>query len=133
MGHQRMLAANLACLDTKGCASAVTPVLVMRCIWSSSVPLAALRGHFPDNLQAHQTMQQFLWQADLLQVAGFRHEKLQTVDPDDGPNISLASWNDVMFLSCLVGAPLIWHCEDLQSDGRQPLDNLALIDKPAGR
>ena len=35
-------------------------------------------------------MQHFMWQADLLQVAEFRHEELQTVDPDNGPNISLA-------------------------------------------
>ena len=37
MGCQRRLAASLACLDTRGCASFVALVLVMRCTWSLSV------------------------------------------------------------------------------------------------
>ena len=32
-----VLAASLACLDIRGCASSVAPVLVMRCTWSLSV------------------------------------------------------------------------------------------------
>ena len=36
---QRILAASLACLDTRGCASFVALVLVMRCTWSLSVQL----------------------------------------------------------------------------------------------
>ena len=37
MGYQRTLAASLACLDIRGCASSVALVLAMRCTWSLSV------------------------------------------------------------------------------------------------
>ena len=33
--------------------------------------MADLRSQFSDNFQAHQTMQQFMWQPNLLQVAKF--------------------------------------------------------------
>ena len=33
--------------------------------------LADLHGQFPDIVQAHQTMQQFMWQPNLTQVAKF--------------------------------------------------------------
>ena len=33
--------------------------------------MADLHGPFPDILQAHQMMQQFMWQPNLLQVAKF--------------------------------------------------------------
>ena len=49
-----------------------------------------LCGQFPDIFQAHQTMQQFMWQPNLLQVAKFRDvgmKRLQTVDPNEGSNI----------------------------------------------
>ena len=49
-----------------------------------------LRGQFPDIFQPHQTMQQFMWQPNLLQVAKFLDagmKRLQTVDPDEGSNI----------------------------------------------
>ena len=45
---------------------------------------------FPDIFQPHQTMQQFMWQPDLLQVAKFLDagmKRLQTVDPNEGSNI----------------------------------------------
>ena len=48
-----------------------------------------LRGQFPD-IQPHHTMQQFMWQPNLLQVAKFLDagmKRLQTVDPDEGSNI----------------------------------------------
>ena len=37
MGYQRILAASLACLDIRGCASIGARVLVMSCTWSLSV------------------------------------------------------------------------------------------------
>ena len=37
MDYQRMLAANLACLDIRGCVSFVALVLVVRCTWPLSV------------------------------------------------------------------------------------------------
>ena len=49
-----------------------------------------LRGQFPYIFQPHQTMQQFMWQSNLLQVAKFLDagmKRLQTVDPDEGSNI----------------------------------------------
>ena len=49
-----------------------------------------LRGQFPDIFQPQQTMQQFMWQPNLLQVAKFLDagmKRLQTVDPDEGSNI----------------------------------------------
>ena len=52
--------------------------------------MADLRGQFPDIFQPHQTMQQFMWQPNLLQVAKFLDagmKRLQTVDPDEGSNI----------------------------------------------
>ena len=52
--------------------------------------MADLRGHPPDIFEAHQTMQQFMWQPNLLQVAKFLDagmKRLQTVDPNEGSNI----------------------------------------------
>ena len=49
-----------------------------------------LRGQSPDIFQAHQTMQQFMWQPNLLQVATFLDagmKRLQTVDPNERSNI----------------------------------------------
>ena len=49
-----------------------------------------LRGQIPDILQPHQTMQQFMWRPNLLQVAKFLDagmKRLQTVDPNEGSNI----------------------------------------------
>ena len=51
---------------------------------------ADLRGYFPDIFEAHHTMQLFMWQPNLLQVAKFLHagmKRLQTVDPNEGSNI----------------------------------------------
>ena len=51
--------------------------------------MADLRGFFPDTFEAHQTMQQFMWQPNLLQVAKFLDagmKRLQTVDPNEGSN-----------------------------------------------
>ena len=45
---------------------------------------------FPDIFQPHQTMQQFMWQPNMLQVAKFLDagmKRLQTVDPNEGSNI----------------------------------------------
>ena len=68
--------------------------------------MADMRGQFPDIFQPHQTMQQFMWQPNMLQVAKFLDagmKRLQTVDPNKGVEhlISQAGWNDVIFLSCL--------------------------------
>ena len=55
--------------------------------------MADLRGQFPYIFQAHQTMHQIMWQPNLLQVAKFLDAamtSLQTVDPDEGSNISSA-------------------------------------------
>ena len=52
--------------------------------------MADLRVQFPDYFQPHQTMQQFMWQPALLQVAIFLDagmKRLQTVDPNGGSNI----------------------------------------------
>ena len=52
--------------------------------------MADLHGQFPDIFQAHQTMQQFMWQPNLLQVAKFLGagmKRSQTVDPNEGSNI----------------------------------------------
>ena len=52
--------------------------------------MADLRGQFPDIFPPHQTMQQFMWQQNLLQVAKFLDagmKILQTVDPNEGSNI----------------------------------------------
>ena len=66
-------------------------VLVMRCTLSfECAAMTDLRGQFPDIFQPHQTMQQFMWQPNLLQVAKFLDagmKRLQTVDPDEGSNI----------------------------------------------
>ena len=89
MGYQRILAASVACLDIRGCANSVALVLVMSCTWSLSVQ-QWLRGRFPDIFEAHQTMQQFMWQPNMLQVAKFLDagmKRLQTVDPNEGSNI----------------------------------------------
>ena len=47
-------------------------------------------SHFSDIFQAHQTMQQVMWQPNMLQVAKFLDagmKRLQAVDPDEGSNI----------------------------------------------
>ena len=52
--------------------------------------MADLRGQFPDIFQPRQTMQQFMWQPNLLQIAIFLDagmKRLQTVDPNEGSNI----------------------------------------------
>ena len=52
--------------------------------------MANLRGQFPDIFQPYQTMQQFMWQPDMLQVTKFLDagmKRLQTVDPNEGSNI----------------------------------------------
>ena len=52
--------------------------------------MADLRGQFPYIFQPHQTMQQFMWQPNLLQVAKFLDagmKRLQTVDPNEGSNM----------------------------------------------
>ena len=52
--------------------------------------MADLRGQFPDIFQPHQTMQQFMWQPNMSQVAKFLDagmKRLQTVDPNEGSNI----------------------------------------------
>ena len=49
-----------------------------------------LRGQSPYIFQPHQTMQQFMRQSNLLQVAKFLDagmKIMQTVDPDEGSNI----------------------------------------------
>ena len=49
-----------------------------------------LRGQLPHILQAHQTVQQFMWQPNLLQVAKFLDagmKRVQTVDPNEGSNL----------------------------------------------
>ena len=49
--------------------------------------MADLRGQFPDSFQAHQTMQQFMWQPNLLQVAKFLDagmKRLYLVEPNEG-------------------------------------------------
>ena len=74
----------------RGCASSVALVSAMRCTWSLSTAMTDLRGQFPDIFQAHQTVQQFTWQPNVLQVAKFLDagmKSLQTVDPSEGPNI----------------------------------------------
>ena len=56
----------------------------------ASAAVADLRGQLPDIFQPHQTMQQFMWQPNLLQVAKFLDagmKRLQTVDPNEGSNI----------------------------------------------
>ena len=59
--------------------------------WSlKCVAMADLRGQIPDIFQPHQTMQHFMWQPNLLQVAKFLDagmKRLQTVDPNKGSNI----------------------------------------------
>ena len=77
MNYHIKLAANLACQDIRGCASSVAPVLMMRCTWSLSVQRWQICMAMFQLFQAHQTMQQFMWQPSLLQVAKSlcRHEK----------------------------------------------------------
>ena len=68
--------------------------------------MADLHGHFPHIFEAHQTMQELMWQPNLLQVAKFLDagmERLQTVDGVEHLT-SQAGWNDV-FLSCLDAGP----------------------------
>ena len=47
MDYQRMLAANLACLDIRGWVSFVALVLVVRCTWPLNV-MADLCGQSPE-------------------------------------------------------------------------------------
>ena len=52
--------------------------------------LADLRDCFPEVFHAGQTMQQFMWQPNLLQVSKFLiagMKRMQTIGPDDGSNI----------------------------------------------
>ena len=52
--------------------------------------MADLRGQFPGIFQPHQTMQQFMWQPNMLQVVKFLDagmKRMQTVDPKVGSNI----------------------------------------------
>ena len=52
--------------------------------------LADLRAQFASVFQERQTMQQFMWQPDMLQVAKFLDagvKKMQEIDPDAGSNI----------------------------------------------
>ena len=65
-------------------------VLAMRCTWSLSVQrwqICVANFHI---FQPYQTMQQFMWQPNMLQVAKFLDagmKRLQTVDPNEGSNI----------------------------------------------
>ena len=55
--------------------------------------LADLREQLAGNFQECQTMQQFMWQPNMLQVAKFLVagvERMQEVDPDAGPSIQSA-------------------------------------------
>ena len=52
--------------------------------------LADLREQFASIFQDRQTMQQFMWQPDMLQVAKFLDagvKRMQEIDPDAGSNI----------------------------------------------
>ena len=52
--------------------------------------LADLREQFASIFQQRQTMQQFMWQPDMLQVAKFLDagvKRMQEIDPDVGSNI----------------------------------------------
>ena len=52
--------------------------------------LADLREQFADIFQGRQTMQQFMWQPDMLQIAKFLNagvKRMQEIDPDAGSNI----------------------------------------------
>ena len=52
--------------------------------------MADVCDRFSDIFKAYQTMQQFMWQPNLLQVANFSDagmKRLQTVDPDEKSNI----------------------------------------------
>ena len=52
--------------------------------------LADLREQFASIFQERQTMQQFMWQPDMLQVAKFLDagvKRMQEIDPDAGSNI----------------------------------------------
>ena len=66
------MAASLACLDIIGCTSSVALVLAMRCTWSLSAQRWQICvTNFHIYFQPHQTMQQFMWQPNMLQVAKF--------------------------------------------------------------
>ena len=52
--------------------------------------LAELRDQFASSFQERQTMQQFMWQPDMLQVSKFLDagvKRMQEIDPDAGSNI----------------------------------------------
>ena len=77
MGYQRILAVSLACLDIRGCANSVALVLEMSCTWSLSVQQWQICvAVFQIFSEAHQTMQQFMWQPNLLQILRCRHDKI---------------------------------------------------------
>ena len=63
----------------------------MRCTWSlSATAWADLREQFANIFQERRTMQQFMWQPDMLQVAKFLDagvKRMQEIDPDAGSNI----------------------------------------------
>ena len=57
--------------------------------------MADLRGQFPDIFQPYQTMQQFMWQPNLLQVAKFLDagmKRMQTIDPNEGRTSNQPGW-----------------------------------------
>ena len=66
-------------------------VLAMRCTWSLSAQRWQICvANFQILTLPHQTMQQFMWQPNMLQVAKFLDagmKRLQTVDPNEGSNI----------------------------------------------
>ena len=61
-----------------------------RCVPSAKPPSEGPCGLNLGVQMPHQTMQQFMWQPSMLQVAKFLDagmERLQTVDPNEGSNI----------------------------------------------
>ena len=88
MGCQRTLSVRLVCLGARGCASSGVLIMEMRCIWSLSatawqICVSSLRTW-------RQTMQQFMWQPDMLQVAKFLDagvKRMQEINPDAGSNL----------------------------------------------
>ena len=67
--------------------------------------LADLREQFTNIFQERQTMQQLMWQPDMLQVAKFLDasvKRIQKIDPDAGSNIFSARLAGTMYSSCLV-------------------------------
>ena len=88
-GCRGILAAYLTCLDIRGCASSATLNCMMHLVLECAA-MADLCGYFPDIFQAHQTMQHFMWQPNLSQVAEFSDAcmiALQAIDPVEWSNI----------------------------------------------